>query len=82
MQAEPEATKVELAGSATFLQLPKLSEVLDSLPEHGRLKVSLRQLAHVDHTCAELFKDWLTRRRARGSEVDLEVEPGADRLTA
>jgi MFS superfamily sulfate permease-like transporter len=75
VRGEGEATELELSGSATFIQLPRLSKALDALPETGRLRVSLGRLIHVDHTCAELIKDWLARRKAAGSPV--ELQPGA-----
>ena len=69
-------TELRLAGSATFVQLPRLSKVLDGLPEGRPLRVCLRQLSHLDHTCAELIGDWLARRKTTGASV--EVQAAAD----
>jgi MFS superfamily sulfate permease-like transporter len=75
VRTEADETEVALSGSATFFHLPRLSSVLDALPEGGRLRVSLKGLAHVDHTCAELIKDWLARRKASGAHLDVEHGP-------
>ncbi|WP_242138920.1 SulP family inorganic anion transporter [Sphingomonas sp. TREG-RG-20F-R18-01] len=64
-----------LSGSATFVTLPKLSDTLDSLPlrgpDHGFVRMDVSGLTKVDHTCAELMKEFMTRRRAGGNPVEL-----------
>jgi len=77
--AEDEAHALHLEGSATFVQLPKLAAALESLPP-GPVRLTLKGVAYVDHTCAELIEDWLARRRAAGHAVELdhgEVRPFA-----
>eukprot|EP01034_Spumella_vulgaris_P021011 gene21011-26952_t len=34
-----------------------------------KVRLDLSRLATIDHTCAELLKDWLARRRAAGQAV-------------
>jgi MFS superfamily sulfate permease-like transporter len=73
---EGERHTVRLAGGATFLTLPKLSDSLDAVPAEAPVKLDVHGLKAMDHTCAELLKDWLARRRAAGGTVELEGASG------
>ena len=64
-------TLTALAGAATFVSLPKLSDTLDRAPQGATVRLDLSRLRTVDHTCAELIKDWFQRRRAAGDAVEL-----------
>jgi MFS superfamily sulfate permease-like transporter len=75
---EAEGHTLALDGAATFLALPKLSERLDGLPRQGAVRIDFSRCSAIDHTCAELLKDWLQRRRASGGKV--EVFGGSGRM--
>ena len=60
---------IRLSGSATFVQLPKLSEALDRVPTGKPVVLDGTHLATLDHTCAELVRDWLARRRSVQSDI-------------
>jgi len=62
---------MQLSGSATFVTLPKLSDALEGLPSGEKVRLDVSKLSTIDHTCAELLKDWLVRRRAAGHPVDV-----------
>jgi MFS superfamily sulfate permease-like transporter len=62
---------IHLSGAATFVQLPKLSDSLNGVPAGKAVTIDCTNLAAIDHTCAELVRDWLVRRRAVGGSVDL-----------
>ena len=64
------AHAINLSGAATFVSLPKLSDTLERAPA-GNVRLDVSDLATVDHTCAELIKDWSQRRRAAGDAVEL-----------
>jgi MFS superfamily sulfate permease-like transporter len=66
-----DAREITLDGSATFLTLPKLSAKLDAIPASGALRLNMEKLSHIDHTCAEMVKEWLQRRRQSGERVEL-----------
>lgn len=66
-----EAREVALAGSATFLTLPKLSAKLESLPAAGLVILNVERLGHIDHTSAEMLREWVERRRGSGAPVEL-----------
>jgi MFS superfamily sulfate permease-like transporter len=67
---------IALRGSATFVTLPKLSDRLESVPGGAPVRLDVSRLTAVDHSCAELLKDWLQRRRAGGSPVELQGASG------
>ena len=62
---------IVLDGAATFVSLPKLSERLDAVPADQPVKLDLTHCSAIDHTCAELLRDWFARRKAGGSAVSL-----------
>jgi MFS superfamily sulfate permease-like transporter len=74
--AEDEA-EVELSGAATFLQLPKLTATLESLPAGKPVRLILRGLNQIDHTSAEMLADWLERRRLAGARIELDPDGAA-----
>lgn len=57
---------VDLHGAATFVQLPRLAETLEQIPEDAEVHVHIGGLAYVDHACAELLRDHEERRERAG----------------
>lgn len=49
---------VRVAGSATFLRLPKLLDALERVPGDREVRLELGGLWHVDHACAAALKAW------------------------
>ena len=70
-ESRGEAHEVALRGTATFLSLPKLSAKLESLPTAGLVILNVERLGHIDHTCAEMLREWVDRRRGSGAPVEL-----------
>ncbi len=68
-------SELRLHGAATFLVLPRLARILEAIPPTRRLRLDLRRVPAIDHTCAEMLGDWIKRRRAGGMEIDLECSP-------
>ena len=68
-------SEISLNGAATFVTLPKLVKVLDAVPAGRPLRLDLRRMAAIDHTCAEMLSDWLARRRGHGSHTELRGDP-------
>jgi MFS superfamily sulfate permease-like transporter len=74
---------VSLDGAATFLSVPKLNKTLDALPEGKPLTLELHKVPAIDHSCAELLREWLGRQRKRGMDVQLLGSPAhLERLAA
>jgi MFS superfamily sulfate permease-like transporter len=63
---------LRLDGAATFLGLPKIAEVLDSLPPGVELHVHLDHLTHIDHACLDALENWEQQNARRGSRLVVE----------
>lgn len=63
---------IRLTGSATMVTLPKLTNALDAIPAHRDVKLDVTGLHAVDHTSAEMIRDWLQRRRLGGGGLELK----------
>lgn len=63
--------EMAFSGSATFLTLPKLSARLEAVPSRALVILNLERLAHIDHTSAEMLREWVDRRRSAGTTVEL-----------
>jgi len=71
MQEGPTRNELSLKGAATFLAIPKVIKVLDSVPEDRPLRVDLEGVDTIDHSFAELMGEWLKRQRERGMKIEL-----------
>lgn len=69
-----EIAEVEVSGAATCLNLPKLARHLDAIPDDRHVRIRFKDLACLDHTCAELISEWVARRHRRGVKVEYEHE--------
>lgn len=72
-KVENDVSEIELTGAATFVNLPKLANKLDELPDGGRIRLNLGKLAYLDHTCAEMITDWVSRKAKRGTKVEYDL---------
>ncbi|WP_060482599.1 SulP family inorganic anion transporter [Pseudomonas sp. NBRC 111119] len=64
--------ELRLSGAATFLKVPALTKVLDSVPAGTTLHVPLGNLSYIDHSCLELLEDWSRSNAANGSRLRIE----------
>lgn len=82
-QQDETESRVSMAGSATFLSVPKLTSSLEGVPSDRPVRFDVTDLGAVDHTAAEIFKEWVGRRRAAGGKVEITGATGqAERLAA
>ncbi|QDT70499.1 C4-dicarboxylic acid transporter DauA [Planctomycetes bacterium MalM25] len=65
-------TNLNLRGAATFLALPRLTEVLDRVSPATELHVSLKDLTYVDHACLEQFINWEKQHEATGGRLVID----------
>lgn len=68
---EASVREIALDGAATFVALPKVSAVLDAVPQDERVTINLSKVDHVDHTFAEMLTEWLGRRKRAGHAVEV-----------
>ncbi len=57
---------LHLSGSATFVRLPTLAQILEEVADDRELHVHIEQLDHIDHACLELLSSWSQRRENAG----------------
>jgi MFS superfamily sulfate permease-like transporter len=67
---------VNLHGSATFMRLPKLVEVLEGVPLDQEVHVRLEGLTPVDHAALEVIATWERAQRGRGRVVMIDIGEG------
>jgi len=79
-EGEDDDRELSLEGAATFVQLPRITKTLETIPDGGVLRVDTRKLSALDHTCAEVLDEWLKAKRRAGTRVELFPGPFADRL--
>lgn len=74
---------VKLAGTATFLQLPRLERELASVPADAKVTIETGHLDYMDHTTREMISEW-AQRRGEGSVVQMSRSeaPHEQRLAA
>ena len=68
-QEAPEGQHIRFDGAATFVALPKASAALENVERDRPVTLDLAKMDHVDHTFAEMLREWLERRRRAGGEV-------------
>jgi MFS superfamily sulfate permease-like transporter len=76
-EQEGDAHAIRLDGVASFLTLPKLSAALDRAPATAPVALDLTRLDAIDHTSAEMIRDWFARRKQGAAPTDLR---GAERI--
>lgn len=70
-EQEDETTwRVVIEGSCSFLSLPKLTSVLDSVPAGSRTTLEL-SVDFMDHAAREAIEDWRNQQRASGGTVEI-----------
>ncbi len=63
---------LHLRGSATFLQLPYLAKVLESVPADREMHIRFDDLDYLDHASIEVILAWEKQHIARGGRVVVE----------
>jgi MFS superfamily sulfate permease-like transporter len=68
----PREVELRMMGAATFLKVPALTKVLETIPEGTTVYVPLGGLSYIDHSCLELLEDWGRANQAKGSRMVIE----------
>jgi MFS superfamily sulfate permease-like transporter len=63
---------VRLEGSATFLRMPKLIDVLEKLPHHVEAHVHVEGLTYIDHACLDAIANWEQQRNEQDATTVVE----------
>ncbi len=70
--ASQNQTHISLAGSASFVTLPKLATQLEALPEGKNICVHMEALSFIDHACMEFLQQWEDRYEQQGGTVNIK----------
>jgi MFS superfamily sulfate permease-like transporter len=68
----PGRYELMLRGTACFVTLPHLAEILDRVPDGSELHVHLERLGYIDHACLELLSSWERRQEALDGRLVVE----------
>ena len=73
-ELEDHGDRIELHmhGSATFLGLPKLQDVLDRIRPKAEVHLYFDELEFIDHACLDLFDEFAARYKRGGGTVIVE----------
>lgn len=63
---------LRMAGAATFLSLPKLAAVLESIEPSTELHVEIDRLAYIDHACFDLLMHREKQHAASGGSLFID----------
>jgi MFS superfamily sulfate permease-like transporter len=66
--------RVHLIGSATFLSLPKLANVLNAVPKGWGIQIELDDLLAIDHSCLHLLTEWEKQHQTTGGWMSLDQD--------
>ena len=56
---------IALRGTASFIQLPRMAEAIESIEDGVEVHFHLGALAYADHATLELFNEWRNRRSGK-----------------
>lgn len=76
VEQEPSSprTVLYLQGAATFIRLPKLASVLETVPPSTELHVHFEELSYIDHACLDLLVKWEKQHEATGGSLVIDWE--------
>jgi MFS superfamily sulfate permease-like transporter len=79
---EPHGTAMlRLYGSATFLRLPKLAAILESVPPGMDLQVDFKHLDYIDHACLDLLMNWAKQHESTDGTLEIDWDSLHARVT-
>lgn len=73
--------KVDLKGTANFINLPSLAEEFEEIPQNQIVKIHFGKLSYIDHACLDFLISWERQYEKLGGRVFLELHTLSDRLS-
>lgn len=65
---------VHLQGAATFIRIPKLASVLESVPTDAELHIRFEELSFIDHACLDMLSNFKKQFESKGGRLVIEWE--------
>ncbi|MCV7077840.1 SulP family inorganic anion transporter [Mycobacterium szulgai] len=78
---EAKQWRVDIDGTLSFLLLPRLTNVLSTLPKGSDVTVNLNA-DYIDHSVSEAISDWKTSHEATGATVTINETSPANLVSA
>jgi MFS superfamily sulfate permease-like transporter len=74
LETDPQTDQrvLHLEGAATFIGLPKLASVLETVTPNTELQVYFGGLKYIDHACLDLLTNWEKQFKATGGRLILD----------
>jgi len=72
VKPDGQLSMLKLIGSATFIRLPRLADALDRVSAGSELHIDIERLAHIDHACLDLLKNWGKQHEATGGTLMID----------
>jgi MFS superfamily sulfate permease-like transporter len=69
---ETDETLVKIEGKATFLRLPSIAAVIESIPSGRTVLFDVSDLTFIDHSCLDLLMGWHRQHLATGGSVTID----------
>lgn len=63
---------IKFSGTATFVSLPKLANVLDEIPMHKEVHLNFDDLRFIDHACLNLLSSWKKFHERQHGKVSVD----------
>ncbi|WP_213804477.1 SulP family inorganic anion transporter [Granulicella sp. dw_53] len=63
---------LHLQGSATFVRIPLITAVLDSIPAGSTVHLRTEQLNYIDHSCLDLMQEWISNSQNQNMQIVME----------
>ena len=70
--ADGRRVDVVLRGSATFLAVPRISEVLEGIAPGTQVHIHFEDVLHIDHACLEMLAEFDRRHERTGGQLVVE----------
>src|SRR5262249_35223391 len=70
--SDAKRTVLFLDGAATFLSLPRLATVLESVPADTELHIHIEELDYIDHACLDLLMNWEVQHKSQGGSLVID----------
>ena len=71
---EQDHIKIELKGTANFINLPSLAEEFDEVPQLETIRIHFDKLNYIDHACLDFLISWERQYEKLGGRVYLELQ--------
>jgi MFS superfamily sulfate permease-like transporter len=69
IDSERDVAVLKLKGAATFIRLPLMADVLETVPAGDELHVDFEHLSYIDHACLDLLMNWAKQHEATGGKL-------------